>query len=87
MSERYRCYLRAPCVNEEYGKCISVPFDFKNEELWEMHCDSMFDDLYQSFNEWLWEHGREGWVLDDTVETEREAREGEEMENPVIVDE
>jgi len=86
---RFNYYLCGLCVNEktEKEKCFSVPFSFKNEELFEMWADMMFDDMGNSFNTWLWCNGHEKWVLNDIIEPERVIREDEKIKEYVMINE
>lgn len=66
----YLVEICGTCEHEETGKekCLFVPFLFKSEAACEMASGDSFDTLYESFDEWLQNHGCEGWSAIDVLE-------------------
>ncbi len=68
----YLVEMCAMCINynSEYyeEKCLSVPFLFSSEKSCESSSGDGHDTLYEGFNDWLQDHGKEGWFADDSLE-------------------
>ena len=77
--ERYNIVLGGTYARKTGEKdYLTVPFSFKNEELFLLHEGSLFDMLIEKFNGWLRSHDHAEWFLDECPESDREFQGGEE---------